>query len=229
MRRLYSLIILPWAWPWCRRSLLGMRTLLRRFPLPARPSRRDQSKGERKILYYRNPMGAPDTSPVPKKDSMGMDYIPVYADEQETRHGQGQPRQDPAHRREDREGRSPRHRPGGARRRQGGARRVAPRPSSRVRSDGYIEDCSSTRPASTSRRASRCSGFYSPQIQLAQTDLIVAMRAEGQGLGPRRDKTSKAPCSGCATSAFPRAASTRCARPRPIRGQSIGRRPRPAT
>ncbi len=37
--------------------------------------------GERKILYYRNPMGLPDTSAVPKKDSMGMDYIPVYADE----------------------------------------------------------------------------------------------------------------------------------------------------
>jgi Cu(I)/Ag(I) efflux system membrane fusion protein len=34
----------------------------------------------RKILYYRNPMGQPDTSPVAKKDSMGMDYIPVYAD-----------------------------------------------------------------------------------------------------------------------------------------------------
>ena len=32
----------------------------------------------RKVLYYRNPMGLPDTSPVPKKDSMGMDYIPVY-------------------------------------------------------------------------------------------------------------------------------------------------------
>ena len=32
---------------------------------------------ERKIKYYRNPMGLPDTSPVPKKDSMGMDYIPV--------------------------------------------------------------------------------------------------------------------------------------------------------
>src|SRR5664279_3030079 len=29
----------------------------------------------RKILFYRNPMGLPDTSPVPKKDSMGMDYI----------------------------------------------------------------------------------------------------------------------------------------------------------
>lgn len=37
--------------------------------------------GERRILYYRNPMGLPDTSPVPKKDSMGMDYVPVYADE----------------------------------------------------------------------------------------------------------------------------------------------------
>ena len=32
-----------------------------------------------RILYYKNPMGLPDTSPVPKKDAMGMDYIPVYA------------------------------------------------------------------------------------------------------------------------------------------------------
>ncbi len=38
---------------------------------------------ERKVLYYRNPMGLPDTSPVPKKDAMGMDYIPVYVDEAE--------------------------------------------------------------------------------------------------------------------------------------------------
>jgi Cu(I)/Ag(I) efflux system membrane fusion protein len=37
--------------------------------------------GERRVLYYRNPMGLPDTSPVPKKDSMGMDYIPVYEGE----------------------------------------------------------------------------------------------------------------------------------------------------
>lgn len=35
----------------------------------------------RTILYYRNPMGLPDSSPVPKKDSMGMDYIPVYEGE----------------------------------------------------------------------------------------------------------------------------------------------------
>ena len=35
----------------------------------------------RKLLYYRNPMGLPDTSPTPKKDPMGMDYIPVYEGE----------------------------------------------------------------------------------------------------------------------------------------------------
>jgi Cu(I)/Ag(I) efflux system membrane fusion protein len=39
-------------------------------------------KKERKLLYYRNPMGLPDTSPVPKKDSMGMDYIAVYEGEE---------------------------------------------------------------------------------------------------------------------------------------------------
>src|SRR5205814_4010737 len=48
-------------------------------PAPSAPAA--APGGERKILYYRNPMGLPDTSPVPKKDSMGMDYIPVYADE----------------------------------------------------------------------------------------------------------------------------------------------------
>src|SRR5205807_4573459 len=48
---------------------------------PASPAPAASPSGNRRILYYRNPMGLPDTSPVPKKDSMGMDYIPVYADE----------------------------------------------------------------------------------------------------------------------------------------------------
>jgi Cu(I)/Ag(I) efflux system membrane fusion protein len=39
--------------------------------------------GPRKVLYYRNPMGLPDTSPVPKKDWMGMDYIAVYEGEEQ--------------------------------------------------------------------------------------------------------------------------------------------------
>jgi Cu(I)/Ag(I) efflux system membrane fusion protein len=40
------------------------------------------AKTERKVLYYRNPMGLPDTSPVPKKDPMGMDYVAVYDGEE---------------------------------------------------------------------------------------------------------------------------------------------------
>ena len=36
---------------------------------------------DRKIKYYRNPMGLSDVSVTPKKDSMGMDYIPVYEGE----------------------------------------------------------------------------------------------------------------------------------------------------
>jgi Cu(I)/Ag(I) efflux system membrane fusion protein len=43
---------------------------------PAKPAGADH-----RILYYRNPMGLPDTSTKPKKDAMGMDYLPVYADE----------------------------------------------------------------------------------------------------------------------------------------------------
>jgi membrane fusion protein, copper/silver efflux system len=34
--------------------------------------------GDGKVLFYRDPMGLPEISLVPKKDSMGMDYIPVY-------------------------------------------------------------------------------------------------------------------------------------------------------
>ena len=55
------------------------------LPGETRPAARGTTlvSGARRILYYRNPMGLPDTSPVPKKDSMGMDYIPVYEGEEE--------------------------------------------------------------------------------------------------------------------------------------------------
>ncbi|MCA0417411.1 MAG: efflux RND transporter periplasmic adaptor subunit [Proteobacteria bacterium] len=46
------------------------------------PTEEKAAQGDpKRILYYRNPMGLPDTSPVPKKDSMGMDYLPVYEGE----------------------------------------------------------------------------------------------------------------------------------------------------
>ena len=40
-----------------------------------------EEAAQKRILYYRNPMGLADTSPVPKKDGMGMDYIPVHEGE----------------------------------------------------------------------------------------------------------------------------------------------------
>ncbi len=52
---------------------LGKRTAFERAPVAV-----DAVKTMPKILYYRNPMGLPDTSVVPKKDGMGMDYLPVY-------------------------------------------------------------------------------------------------------------------------------------------------------
>ncbi len=40
---------------------------------------------ERKPLFYRSPMNPQQTSPVPMKDSMGMDYLPVFEEESSSR------------------------------------------------------------------------------------------------------------------------------------------------
>lgn len=48
------------------------------FEEASAPEAAPEAPMDRKIKYYRNPMGLLDTSPTPKKDSMGMDYIPVY-------------------------------------------------------------------------------------------------------------------------------------------------------
>ncbi len=59
-------------------------------PVPAQPA-----ESKRKILFYRNPMNPAITSPVPAKDQMGMDYVPVYADEQGANEPAGTVRIDP--------------------------------------------------------------------------------------------------------------------------------------
>jgi len=46
---------------------------------PPKPSEPAPAKAKQP-LFYRNPMNPEMTSPVPAKDSMGMDYLPVYAD-----------------------------------------------------------------------------------------------------------------------------------------------------
>ncbi len=141
------------------------------------------AKTERKILYYRNPMGHPDTSPVPKKDSMGMDYIPVYADEVD-------------------DGDTVTVSPGKIQRSGVRTEAVGEKPvwqSIRaagrvehdestltivtVRSDGYIEDLFVDKTGQHVEEGQPLFRFYSPQIQLAQADLLVAMRAQGRDGG----------------------------------------------
>ncbi len=53
-----------------------------------RPAPAAVVQAERKVLYYRDPMGLLERSPLPKKDSMGMDYLPVYADEDAVAQGE---------------------------------------------------------------------------------------------------------------------------------------------
>jgi Cu(I)/Ag(I) efflux system membrane fusion protein len=53
------------------------------FAEASAPQAESAAPMDRKIKYYRNPMGLPDKSPTPKKDNMGMDYLPVYEDDQD--------------------------------------------------------------------------------------------------------------------------------------------------
>jgi Cu(I)/Ag(I) efflux system membrane fusion protein len=46
------------------------------------PAVRDASSDVAEPLFYRNPMNPEITSPVPAQGSMGMEYIPVYADKE---------------------------------------------------------------------------------------------------------------------------------------------------
>ncbi len=49
---------------------------------PGTPASAGMTGAEREPLFYRHPMNPEITSPVPAKGSMGMDYTPVYADDQ---------------------------------------------------------------------------------------------------------------------------------------------------
>ncbi|MFD0988001.1 efflux RND transporter periplasmic adaptor subunit [Methyloligella solikamskensis] len=136
--------------------------------------------GEREILYYRNPMGLPDTSPVPKKDSMGMDYIPVYADEAEGGdtvkvsldkiQRSGVKTEKVGRKALSREVR--------------GVGTVEHDESTisvvTVRSDGYIEDLFVDRMGQHVEAGEPMFRFYSSQIQLAQVDLLVSLRSRSR-------------------------------------------------
>lgn len=145
----------------------------------------EPSNGDRKILYYRNPMGLPDTSKVPKKDSMGMDYIPVYADETADDAVSVSP------------GKVQRT---GVKTETVGKKSIAravrgvglvEHDESRlwtvtVRSDGYVENLFVNKTGQRVVEGDPLFRFYSPQIQLAQVDLLVAKRGQG-GRNATRD------------------------------------------
>jgi membrane fusion protein, copper/silver efflux system len=59
----------------------GMRLEKRLPPGASHPPAAASSPGERRILYYRHPMDPSVHSDKPAKDDMGMDYIPVYAED----------------------------------------------------------------------------------------------------------------------------------------------------
>jgi len=61
---------------WLTSRYMGMSVKMN----PSGTKSEQKVKAERKPLFYRNPMNPEVTSPVPAKDNMGMDYIPVYAD-----------------------------------------------------------------------------------------------------------------------------------------------------
>ena len=44
----------------------------------AKPSSEPTASNAPKVLFYRSPMDPKQTSPTPRKDEMGMDYLPVY-------------------------------------------------------------------------------------------------------------------------------------------------------
>lgn len=54
---------------------------LGRRAAPPPPPPESSIAAPRQPLFYRNPMNPQVTSPIPAKDEMGMDYVPVFADE----------------------------------------------------------------------------------------------------------------------------------------------------
>ena len=137
----------------------------------------------RKILYYRNPMGLPDTSPVPKKDSMGMDYIPVYEGEEQDDGKTVKVSLDKVQR--------------SGVRTEAVEARVVVRPiraigtvmhdESRLtvvtmRSDGFVEDLFVSRTGQHVHAGEPLFRVYSADILRAQIDLIVAMGSRGSGI-----------------------------------------------
>jgi Cu(I)/Ag(I) efflux system membrane fusion protein len=142
----------------------------------SKPANRDTTK--KRLLYYRNPMGLPDTSPVPKKDWMGMDYIPVYEGDEKDDGNTIKVSLDKVQRSGVRtqtvDARvivSPVRAVGTAKHDEGRLIIVA------TRSDGFIEELFVNRTGQHVHAGEPLFKMYSPDIVRAQIDLMVAIRS----------------------------------------------------
>lgn len=145
--------------------------------------------GPRRIRYYRNPMGLPDTSPVPKKDPMGMDYIPVYEDEDQNDGKTVKVSLDKIQRSGVRT-ETVQERPIVLSVRAAGTVKNDERRLTIVtlRADGYIEDLFVNTTGQFVNKGDPLFRLYSPEIQTAQADLIVSAgikTSASQGIGLR--------------------------------------------
>lgn len=157
-------------------------------PLPGTAKKPAVADAGRKILYYRNPMGLPDVSPTPKKDPMGMDYVPVYEGDEAN------------------EGSS--IKVSLAKIQRSGVRtepataRILVRPvrgvgtvkyderrltTVTVRSEAYVEDLFVNSTGALVRAGEPLFRIYSKDIQLAQVDLNVSISAQARlsSIGPQ--------------------------------------------
>jgi membrane fusion protein, copper/silver efflux system len=137
---------------------------------------------ERKILFYRNPMGLPHTSPVPKKDSMGMDYIAVYEGGEPSDGKSIKVSLDRVQRSGVRtEAAEPRVLVRGLR--AVGTVAIDERRVTIVtmRSDGYVEDLFVNTTGQIVRAGEPLFRVYSPDVQLAISDLLVTKNWSQRG------------------------------------------------
>ena len=149
------------------------------------PADEPEQQAERKPLYYRNPMDPTITSPVPRKDHMGMDYIPIY-EEDEPAEQAGGPLELSSAMAANLGVRTAPVRRGAA----GGEVRTAGvtafdergRVEVRVRSEGYVERLAVRAPGESVRRGQLLFELFSPKLAAAEREFAAALKMDDAAL-----------------------------------------------
>jgi Cu(I)/Ag(I) efflux system membrane fusion protein len=151
--------------------------------------------GERRLVFYRSPMDPRQTSHTPRKDEMGMDYLPVYLDELQPSGpvtGLVTVKIDPA--RQQLIGLVTAEVAPGA---IGGALRTTGRVAAdetrihrvNVKFGGFVEQVQADFVGQLVQRGEPLFSIYSPELLAAQEDLLLALKTQ-QGLASSRGLAS---------------------------------------